>query len=280
MGLALAAVDARAARLLALASEATETDVARAIERGGRAMTRTEVIQPALLAIGLGVARAIEARGIDRTIVAGHSLGELGATCIALDLADEDAIALAAIRGRAMADAASARPGGMLAVRGTDERVLADALAAGLVLAAHNAPDERVVSGDLASIARAERAIASSRRLRVAGPWHSPAMLPAIEPFRAAIGGRIHARPLRSTLVSAVSARAIGAAEITDALTDGLVRPVRWVETLRAIEALGATDVVVVAPSRVQRALVRQTLGGRVAIHGIDTPACIDALCL
>lgn len=66
--------------------------------------------------------------------------------------------------------------------------------------------------------------------------------------------------------------------EIARAIAEGLVRPVRWVETLRAIAARGVTDLVVAAPSRVVRALARRTLGATVTSHGVDAPLDLDAL--
>ena len=79
MGLALAATDARARRLLEVASDVTGVDVPRALERGGRALSRTEVIQPVLVAVGLGFAHAWTEREGPPDVVLGHSLGEL--TC-------------------------------------------------------------------------------------------------------------------------------------------------------------------------------------------------------
>lgn len=281
MGLTLARVDARAASLLALASHRCGVDLGRALERGGRALARTDVIQPALLAVALGAARALESRGVSVDAVIGHSLGELGAACFALDCGDETAIALAATRGALMHELAERAPGGMIAVRAEHDGALAPALALGLSLAAHNAPDERVLSGPRALLAPAERALGvPSRRLAVAGPWHSPAMEPAVAPFdralRAALPGPT---ALRAALYSAVSARALATRdEIVDALATGLVRPVRWVETLRALaQGAGVTDVVALAPSRLARSLVRRTLDRSVTIHAADDPASLDA---
>lgn len=249
MGLALARRDARAKHLLQLASEATHVDLLRAIERGGRALGRTEVLQPALVAVSLGAAHAMAE---PPAAVLGHSLGELAAACFALDVDDETAIALAAERGRLMAEAAAARPGGMIA------RALAEA-PPGLVLAAHNADDEHVFSGDEASLAR----VPGATRLRVAGAWHSPAMHPAVAPFRASLDRALGGRALRVPLLSAVTASPVEAPLVPERLASGLVSPVRWVESLRALPALGVQRLVCAPPGRLSRALARRALGPR-----------------
>lgn len=279
MGLALAARDRRAARLLQLASQACGVDLVRAIERGSRALGRTEVVQPALVAIGLAVARALEARGVRVDVVAGHSLGELTAVAFACDLSDEEAVALAAERGRAMAQAAAARPGGMIAVRAADARAIAAGLEVGLALAAHNAPDEWVLSGPEQALAAGLAAIAAPAvRLRVGGAWHSPAMAAVVAVLRARCAALVANRRPRMPIVSAIEAREVGAAEIVEALASGPVRTVRWVEALRAVGARGIEQVLVAAPSRVLRALVRRTLAGTVALRSVDDPGDIDAI--
>lgn len=259
MGLALAREDARARVLLELASDLLGLDVPRALERGGRALGRTEIIQPVLVAVGLGDAHARIAREGWPDVVLGHSLGELTAAALALELPDADALALAHARGLAMAEAARLHPGGMLAVRATTDDELAPLLAEGLVLAAHNAPDERVLAGPLDAIARAERATTlRTTRLAVAGPWHAPTMASALEPFRAALARVRLARPLRARLESAIVGGA--PADVAQALLDGLVRPVRWASTLERLAAEGLTTLDVAAPSRRLAALCRRAL--------------------
>lgn len=266
MGLALAATDARARRLLELASDATHVDLRRAIERGGRALARTEVLQPALVAVSLGAAHALAARGASFAVVLGHSLGELAAACFALDVDDETAIGLAAERGRRMQEAADARPGAMIAVASPSS------IPAGLCLAAHNADDEHVLSGDAAAITRALADRRGATRLRVSGAWHSPAMAPVVEPFRASLERALGGRTMRIPLLSAVSARVVAVHDVVDALATGLVSPVRWVDTLRALAPLGVTRIVLAPPDRLSRSLARRTLGNAMPLDAWPSP--------
>jgi [acyl-carrier-protein] S-malonyltransferase len=261
MGLALARQDREARELLDHASAACGADVVRTLERGGRDFSRTEVIQPALAAVSLAAARALERRGVRASCVLGHSLGELTAACFSARIDPRAAIDLAAFRGASMARAAAARAGAMAALRCAPAGL---ALPEGAVLALHNAPDETVVAGDASAI---DEVLAHMRgtKLRTAGAWHSPHMQPAVEPMRAKIAETFAGHELAVPLLGA----GVGA------LADALVTPVRFVELLGSI---AADHVVVLAPSRTVRALVRRTLGARVELHGADSPADLDAL--
>lgn len=281
MGLALAREDEDARALLAEASRACGIDVARALERGGRALRRTEILQPALLAVGLAAARALERRGARPAFVAGHSLGELTAACFSAALAPRAALELAAFRGAAMAQACEGRPGGMVALH-ADRSAVEDALrgaGADVAIAAFNAPGEIVVSGAERGLeALLARFGARATRLRVSGPWHSPLLRAAIDPLRARAERAFAGTSLAVPLVSTVTAAPLDASALPSAIASGVASPVRFTDTLALLEARGVTDVVVLAPSRTVRSLVRRTLGTRVRIHGADVPADLDAI--
>lgn len=269
MGLALARTDPEAGALLDHASRVTGVDVVRALERGGRALDRTEILQPVLTAVSLAAARALERRGVRASFVAGHSLGEVVAACHAARLDPHDAIELAALRGSLMAQASEAYPGAMAAMRASPDqlRLVGDA-----TMAAHNAPDETVISGSAESVT-AVLAETRGAKLRVSGAWHSERMRSAVEPFRARAAALFANATLEMPLVSVDRA-----STTADTLADAIVRPVRFVELLRDLEQRGVRDIVVLAPSRLVRSLVRRTLRTRVALHGADDPASLDAI--
>src|SRR4029077_5815445 len=85
------------------------------IATGEPRLGRTEIAQPALIAVCLGIAEELEARGERPDLVAGHSLGELAAAAVAGCVPAATAIDLAVERGLAMAEAARAHPGAMAA---------------------------------------------------------------------------------------------------------------------------------------------------------------------
>jgi malonyl CoA-acyl carrier protein transacylase len=192
---------------------------------------------------------------------AGHSLGELAALVAAGVLKRDDALDLVVLRGRLMGEA---RNGSMLALVGAgleDAREIADA--GGVTLANDNAPGQVVLSGSVDALDKTEE-VAKERntrviRLDVAGAFHSPAMEPAAEPFRAALDEVEIAEP-RFTVYSCASAAPF--TDVREELAGALTRPVRWRETVIAMHEAGAPSFVEVGPGKVLARMGKRILKG------------------
>ncbi|MFF9909200.1 amino acid adenylation domain-containing protein [Streptomyces sp. NPDC013457] len=173
------------------------------------AISGTDIAQPLLVAYGVALARQVRAWGITPDAVAGHSVGEIAAACVAGTLSLADAVRFAAERGRLMAELCA--PGAMAAVRG-DEAAVA-ALVAGsrgaLSVAAVNGPDQVVLAGTGAAVERAVAALSArgvaARRLAVSRAFHSGLMDPALAPLAEAAGA-LTLRPSVTPLMSTVTA--------------------------------------------------------------------------
>ncbi len=268
--------DPAVAPLIDAASAATQVDVARLLVRGGRDLTRVEVLQPAMVAVCLGVHRLLATAGVRADVIAGHSLGELTAWAASGAISHEDAIAVAALRGRLMGRQAERSPGGMVQIDGHAadcERIIA-ASAYALVLAAHNAPREWVLSGGEAAVAAAVRTHGGTR-LAVAGSWHSPAMADVVEELRTALS----ALPRLAPHAPALSNR--DAAPLGDdapaRLAQQLVLPVNWVATMRALAARGVTRYLALGPGKALRSLVRRNLADDVEVEIVDDLRAVAA---
>src|SRR6478735_10858652 len=122
----LAARDALVQDTFREASDGADVDLWMLAQSGPEEMlNRTEFTQPALLAAGVAVWRAWQARGgTQPAMLAGHSLGEYTALVAAGALSLRDAAQLVRHRGQLMQDASPAGTGAMAAVLGAEDDVV------------------------------------------------------------------------------------------------------------------------------------------------------------
>lgn len=231
-------------------------------------LTRTDVAQPALFAVGLAVAEAADEAGIRPDYVAGHSLGEYTAAVVAGALDAEDGMRVVCERGRLMAGIQSERPGAMAAIIGLSieqvEQLCQQASEAGLVSVANlNSPTQIVASGEEASVERLtqlakEAGAKRALRLQVGAAFHSELMVPVHERLRETIEGVSFADP-RTPLVAICSAQVVQSADaIREALLTQIISPVRWVEVVQTLVRSGCNSFLELGPGRVLIGLVRQ----------------------
>ncbi len=121
-------------------------------EPGAPSIERIEVVQPALFAVMVSLARLWQELGVSPAAVVGHSQGEIAAAHIAGGLSLEDAARLAAVRSRIIAKLAG--QGGMVSVALAAEQIepLLERWQGRVEVAAVNSPATTVVSGDRESL--------------------------------------------------------------------------------------------------------------------------------
>ncbi|MDC3954626.1 ACP S-malonyltransferase [Polyangium jinanense] len=295
-----AASELRGNEMLDRAAEAAGIATADLLARGGRALERTEVQQPVVTAIGLFVHAELVAAGVKPDVVAGHSLGELAAWAATGAITPEDAITIAALRGRLMAKEAARHPGAMFAFSGlsmSERGILQRALArCGLEVAASNTPDELVVSGDEKTIHVLLKTLEDTldafkvdhpdtrfraKRLPVAGPWHSESMKDAVPELEAALT-RAHCGAMQVPMVLNATGNLAEEGLVPRLLAGQLVHTVHWTDVMATLKTRGVTDFVTMAPGAVLRSLVRTNLGTQVRVHttenATDLRRTVDAL--
>jgi [acyl-carrier-protein] S-malonyltransferase len=239
-----------------------------------RADQGTRWAQPAIFCAALAGFDVLRDR-VEPDLMAGHSLGEIAALAAADALTAEDGLRLVAARGRLMQEAAERGEGGMLAVRAR-ERAAVDRIAdeCGLTVANDNAPDQLVLSGSLQGLEAGEERLREAgvrtKRLPVAGAFHSPLVEPAVEPFRAVVLETAFREP-RVPVLSCVTAAPFD--DVRERLVQAITHPVRWLDVMRALQERGVSRFVETGPGRVLANLVRKSLQGVEA----DAPLAMEA---
>lgn len=250
-------------------------------------LDRTVVTQPAMLAAGVAAFRCWQAAGGPAPAVAtGHSLGEYSALVSAGALDFAAAVGLVRRRAELMQEAVPAGSGAMAAVLGLDDETVVEVCAAaaeGQVVSAvnFNSPGQVVIAGDRAAVERAaEQAKARGAKramlLSVSVPSHCALMAPAAEELAARLAETEFQTPAFPVISSADAAPYRSADAIRDGLGRQLHSPVRWVETVRALTAAGATCVVESGPGKVLTGLMKR-IDRSVPARAVDDPASLDA---
>ncbi|MBT2210887.1 type I polyketide synthase [Actinomadura sp. NEAU-AAG7] len=217
-------------------------------------LRETELAQPALFAVEYAADRALRGLGVVPVAVAGHSLGEITALCVAGALDPAEAARFVAARGRALQ---GCPPGAMLAL-GCDEAAARELLAASgaaLEIAAINTPDTCVVAGtaDTVDTFRAwlgDRVFA--RPLRTGRAFHTSLVEPGLRELAAALPGLA---PKPPTVPYAANATGKLVPAGTPIEPGDLVRaarePVRFADAMAAIAARHPGAVAVeIGPGR------------------------------
>jgi [acyl-carrier-protein] S-malonyltransferase len=250
-------------------------------EAGADEIKDTARTQPLLVAAALLAAEQLPLHNVD--VVAGHSVGELGAAAIAGVVPAEAAIALAGLRGREMAAACALEPTGMSAVLGGDaDEVVATIERHGLFPANRNGAGQIVAAGSLDGLAKfAAEPPAKARviTLQVAGAFHTPFMAPAEQALSAVAGGVTVTDPSRVLLSNLDGTAVADGAEMLQRLVRQVTAPVRWDLVMGTLRELGVTGVLELPPAGTLAGLVKRELKGDGApeIVTLNTPDDLDA---
>jgi [acyl-carrier-protein] S-malonyltransferase len=226
--------------------------------------------QPAMVTAGYAVYRAWRALGGPAPqIVAGHSLGEYTALTAAGAIEFKECLPLVRFRAQAMQEAVPAGQGAMAAILGLDDEATraACAEAGGEVQAVNfNAPGQVVIAGEKAAVERAiekckARGAKRAMALPVSAPFHSTLMRPAAERLKGYLE-KVNVAAPQCDVVNNVDVKIEREAQrMKDALVRQAASPVRWVETIQAMAAMGATHIVECGPGKVLAGMTRRIAG-------------------
>ncbi|TDV49772.1 type I polyketide synthase [Actinophytocola oryzae] len=224
-------------------------------------LDRVDVVQPALWAVMVSLARVWQSYGVRPAAVIGHSQGEIAAACVAGGLSLPDAARVVALRGRALR--ALSGLGGMMAVPLSADEVgqwLSDDTVS---VAAVNGPGSVVLSGAVTALdelsARFTAGGVDARRIEVDYAAHSV----QVERIRAgltdALAG-ITPRPAEIPFYSTVSGELLDTATLDATYWyENLRRPVLFEDATRAVLADGLEVLLEVSPHPVLTLAMQQT---------------------
>lgn len=272
------------------ASAALGCDLWQLVNEGpAEALNQTVNTQPLMLTAGVAVYRLWQEKGGPLpALVAGHSLGEYSALVAAGVLQLKDAVPLVELRARAMQEAVSAGEGAMAAILGLDAAAVIAACAEsaqGQVVEAvnFNEPKQTVIAGHKAAVERAAEAVKARGAKRavmlpVSAPFHCSLMRPAAEKLRLRLLELTLAAPQIPVLNNVDVARPTDPEAIRDALVRQAAAPVRWVETMQAMQAAGVTHIIECGPGKVLSGLAKRCAEGLTGMAMADMAGLEAAL--
>lgn len=247
MGKSFVDNSALAKEMLAKASERTGIDFASLLFEENEEINKTENTQPAILLVSM-MAHALfcERSDIKPALLLGHSLGEFSAVSATGALDYLDAVELVNARGKLMQSACDEISASMMAVLGLDdeivEKLCADALAEGKKVwpANYNQNGQLVIAGMKADLESMEAPLkeAGAKRallLNMSVASHCPILEPAQAPLREKMQEMLK-ESFVAPIISNVSAAPYSTkAEAIDLLTEQLVKPVKYKQSIEAI---------------------------------------------
>lgn len=260
------------------ASAALGDDLWKMVAEGpAELLAQTVNTQPVMLTAGIAAWRLwLEKGGRRPAVVAGHSLGEYSALVAAGSLELKDAVPLVRLRAAAMQEAVPVGTGAMAAILGLDDdgiRAACSESAQGEIVEPvnFNAAGQTVIAGNKAAVERAMEACKARGAKRavalpVSAPFHSSLIRPAADKLAVRLAELNLLAPQIPLINNVDVAIESDPAKIRDALVRQAYNPVRWVETVQKMAAMGVTMVAECGPGKVLAGLTKRCADG---INGV-----------
>jgi [acyl-carrier-protein] S-malonyltransferase len=244
-------------------------------------LKRTENTQPAILTVSIAALRSLQsACSISPCCAAGHSLGEYSALVSVGALSFPHALTLVRERGRLMQEAVPEGQGLMAAILGLDggqlEAICREAAEGEVVAVANlNGGGQIVIAGGRAAVLRAglkarDRGAKKVVELPVSAAFHCALMLPAAKGMEKALQS-VPVGPFSVGVITNSEARVnLDPGRVKSLLVEQIIKPVRWEESVLAMEASGVETVVEIGPGRVLCGLIKR-ISPRLKLANVET---------
>ena len=197
--------------------------------------------------------------------IAGHSLGEYSALCCFGALGFEDTLKILKKRGRSMQEAVPAKEGSMIAVLGTDQKIVEDLIRDNTLecfIANNNSPQQVVVSGLNKNIELFSQILNKSKikniKLSVSAPFHCKLMKKATEKLKDEILN-LSFKEIKNPIISNYTANSsISGLEIKNLLVSQIEGRVKWLESVRFMIDKGTKNFIEIGPGKVLSGLIKR----------------------
>jgi [acyl-carrier-protein] S-malonyltransferase len=254
--------------LLELACDLVHEDLRQLCMEGPEErLVQARFLQPSIVTVCLGYWNRLMESGIKPDVVLGHSLGEISSLAASGVITAEQAITIAVKRGELMDRVASQCDGGMLAVMFMDRETVDGLIKEAadpdlLVLANDNAPDQFVLSGERSSLDNvafliAERKLGKSKKVPVAGPWHSPFLKEVRFEYEKWVEPFTFNPPEIDIILNATAKTENHPSTIKHLSSWQLTSPVFWRESMSTLKEMGVNVLVEIGPGKVLSGLAR-----------------------
>ena len=231
-------------------------------------LRKTSNAQPALVAVSIACLKAAQEVGGKNlpaaSFMAGHSLGEYTALAAADAIDFGAAVFLAKERGRLMYEAGLKTPGGMIAIIGLEEAVLAEICReTGTVIANINSPGQLVISGVTENITKAgemakARGAARAIPLQVSGAFHSPLMQPAVDGMTQILAKVNFKNPSIPIIANVTVLPLTSGSQIKEELLKQLCSGVQWQRSVEYMVRQGVANFIEIGPGKVLAGLIKR----------------------
>ena len=231
----------------------------------------TENTQPAIFLVSYSIFKLTkEVFNIDlskATFFAGHSLGEYSALASAGALSFSDTLKILKIRGRAMQSSVSNGEGGMLAVLGSEIRIIENIIEENkskyeCYIANDNSDGQIVLSGNTNDLEKMKEDLKTANikniKLPVSAPFHCKLMNKATLVMKEEIS-KLNFKEPKNTLVSNVTGKEIfNAEELKNLLVKQIESRVRWRESVLLMISNGINQFIEIGPGKVLSGLIKR----------------------
>ena len=225
--------------------------------------------QPAIVTVSFACLKAMQEISGDNELpppvfLAGHSLGEYTALAVAGVLDFATTVYLARERGRLMHEAGQESPGGMAAIIGLDEAVLAEVCQeTDTRIVNINCPGQLVISGAKENLAQAmdlarDKGAPRAIPLQVSGAFHTSLMQSAVGGMAEVIANLPFSEPT-TPIVANTTAQPLTTADlIKEELLRQLCNCVQWQRSIEYMVDNGVSTFIEIGPGKVLTGLIKR----------------------